>query len=183
MGSLINVGMVPGSELFVVADISKLRVYVDVPQRQVALVKHGDRAILQVPDRPGQQFTAVVNSSARAFNASSDAMRVQLIVDNDGGELFPGSYGTVTFSPTADVAGVGIPPSALIFNGKGTQIATLGADQKVVLQPVVIARDYGTVIQLEGVIDEDLRLINSPPDGLQNGQLVEIAKRAEVPSP
>lgn len=179
VGSLINVGMMPGSELFVVSDISKLRVFVDVPQRQVALVKQGDRAILEVPDRPGQQFTAVVGSSAKAFNASSGAMRVQLIVDNASGDLFPGSYGTVTFAPASSLAGLGIPPSALIFNGKGTQIATVDADLKVALRPVKIARDHGTVIELEGAVDNTARLINSPPDGLQDGQMVEIAKGAE----
>lgn len=60
IGSLINVGMTPGSELFVVSDVRRLRVYVSVPQRQLALIRPGGLAKIFVPERPGKSYAATV---------------------------------------------------------------------------------------------------------------------------
>jgi hypothetical protein len=46
---------------------------------------------------------------------------------------------------------------------------------KVVLKPVKIARDFGTSIEIgAGLLPTD-RIIESPPDGLLNGDLVKAA--------
>ncbi|HEY0334045.1 MAG TPA: efflux RND transporter periplasmic adaptor subunit, partial [Stenotrophomonas sp.] len=119
VGALINTGVTPGSELFVVSDLSRLRVYVSVPQRQVAAIKPGTHAQLTVPERPGQTFDATVQSSSQAIDTSSGAMLVQLAVDNTAGGLLPGAYATVRFDlPTTDQA-LGLPPSALIVGKDG----------------------------------------------------------------
>ena len=100
VGALINIGMTVGSELFVVSDVSRLRVYVSVPQRQLAWIKVGTRATLSVPERPGQTFDATVRSLAQAVDVETGAMRVQLSVENQRGDLLPGSFASVLFEGT-----------------------------------------------------------------------------------
>ncbi|NYE58857.1 RND family efflux transporter MFP subunit [Duganella sp. 1224] len=175
VGALISVGGAPGSELFVVSDISRLRVYVNVPQRQVAAIKVGDKAELSVPERPGKTYTATVQSLSQAINASSGAMLVQLTVQNDSRELLPGGYASIHFDAPLSSAALSIPPSALIFNKAGTQVATVGKDNRVVMKQITVGRDLGNVLEVASGIDRNDQVISNPPDGVATGDLVRVA--------
>ncbi|MYM25113.1 efflux RND transporter periplasmic adaptor subunit [Duganella sp. FT135W] len=175
VGALINVGGAVGSELFVVSDISRLRVYVNVPQRQVAAIKVGDKAELSVPERPGKTFTATVQSLSQAINASSGAMLVQLTVQNDNRELLPGGYASIHFDAPLASSALSIPPSALIFNKGGTQVATLGKDNHVVLKQITVGRDLGNALEVASGIDHNDQVIANPPDGVATGDAVRVA--------
>jgi RND family efflux transporter MFP subunit len=179
VGSLINVGMTRGSELFVVSDIQRLRVYVSVPQRQVALIRAGSQAQLIVPERPGKTYAATVQSLSQAVNTESGAMLVQLSVGNVSGELLPGAYANVRFETTGAPDGIGLPPSALIVGKSGVQIATVDASGRVQLKKVTIARDHGTVIELAEGVQRNDQVIANPPDGLASGDQVRIAGAAK----
>jgi RND family efflux transporter MFP subunit len=179
VGALIGVGGAQGGELFVVSDISKLRVYVSVPQRQVALVRNGGQAELSVPERPGRVFHATVRSMSEAINAGSGTMLAQLTVDNEDGELLPGGYATVRFPAPALSPGLSVPPGALIINQHGVRVAVLNDDNTVRLKPVTIARDLGNVIELAGGIGPGDRVVGNPPDGIASGDPVRVATAAK----
>ena len=174
VGALINSGSGPGQELFVVSDTKRLRVYVGVPQNYVAIIKRGTKARISVPEHPGRFYTATVESSSQAVNTASGSMLIQLAVDNAKAELLPGSFANVSLDLPRDVGALNIPPSALVFGKTGLQVATVGADNKVVLKRVSIARDLGKVIELAAGIAADDRVIESPPDGIANGDLVRV---------
>jgi RND family efflux transporter MFP subunit len=178
VGALINVGGSTGSELFVVSDISRLRVYVNVPQRQIAAIKVGDKAELTAPERPGKTYTATVQSLSQAINASSGAMLVQLTVQNDNRELLPGGYASIHFDAPLASSALSIPPSALIFNKSGTQVATLGKDSRVVMKQITVGRDLGNVLEVAGGIDRNDQVIANPPDGVATGDVVRVAAAA-----
>jgi RND family efflux transporter MFP subunit len=175
IGALINVGGAPGSELFVVSDVRKLRVYVNVPQRQVALVRAGSTVKISVPERPGKSYNAVVQSQAQSIAPGSGTMLVQLVADNAAGELLPGGFATVSFETTADASRMTLPPAALMFSKNGVHVATVTRDNRVLLKKVTIARDFGNVIELDSGLDRADRVIESPPDGIANGDLVRVA--------
>ena len=175
VGALINEGGGAGSELFVVSDISKLRVYVQVPQRQVAMIRVGSQARLSVPERAGQTYEATVQSLSQAIDTASGAMLVQLSVDNVQGELLPGAYAKVRFTPDGRSGGVSVPPGALIFGKDGPRAAVVDASNRVLVRPVVIGRDLGSVVLLYGGVGASDRVIDSPPDGIADGDAVVIA--------
>lgn len=183
VGALVNSGAsgTAGSELFVVSDLHKLRVYVQVPQRQVALIQPGSSATLNVPERPGQTYKATVQSLSQAINTSTGTMLIQLAVDNTGGQLLPGAYATVRFDIPATKDTVLVPPGALITGKNGTQVATVDAGNRIRLKPVTVARDMGNAIQLDGVTRAD-RIIDSPPDGVADGDVVKVAQAAPAPA-
>jgi RND family efflux transporter MFP subunit len=180
VGALVSVGGASGSELFVVSDIRKLRVYVNVPQRQVALIKPGSKATLSVPERPDASYSATVQSTAQAIAAGSGTMLVQLAVDNKNGELLPGAYANVRFDLPLDANTVSVPPGALMMGKDGVRVATLDAAGKVRIKKVTIGRDMGTVVQLAAGVARSDRIIDSPPDGLAEGDTVRIAQAAPV---
>jgi RND family efflux transporter MFP subunit len=183
VGALVSVGGAPGSELFTVSDIGRLRVYVSVPQVYVSVVKAGTKARLSVPENPGKFYAATVQSRAQAISAGSGSMLVQLTADNPEAELLPGEFATVGFDQPTTPGTLSIPPSALIFNKNGLSVGTVGADDKVVLKRVTVARDLGSSIEIATGLAPDDRVIESPPDGVANGDPVRVAAEGAPSKP
>ncbi|MBR0346403.1 MAG: efflux RND transporter periplasmic adaptor subunit [Rudaea sp.] len=175
VGALINVGGGAGQELFVVSDTSKLRVYVNVPQNYVPSVRPGTKATLSVPDQPDKSYAATVESSAQAVNAASGTTLMQLSVDNAAGELLPGGFANVRLAMAGKADALSVPGSALIFDAKGISVATVDANNKVVVKPVTIARDLGKVVEIGSGLTAADRVIENPPDGVVTGTEVRIA--------
>lgn len=176
VGALINAGSSGNGEaLFVVSDVRKLRVYVQVPQSYVPSIPAGATATLTVPEYPGRTFSAKVESSAQAVNAASGSTLVQLAVDNTDGQLMPGAFANVRFNVAADKSALTVPASALVFDDHGTRLATLGADDRVKFKTISILHDYGKSVEIASGVSTGDRVIDSPPDGLADGDHVQIA--------
>jgi membrane fusion protein, multidrug efflux system len=181
VGMLINAGGGSGPPMFVVSDISKLRVYVNVPQNYVPMVKVGAKGVITVPEYPNRTFPATVEASSQAVDVNSGTTRMQLVLDNAAGELLPGGYASVRLSLQRDSVPLHIPSSALIFNQKGLRVATVGAADKVVFKTVTIARDLGREIEIASGLSADDRIIVAPPDGLVDGDQVRVVGGGGVP--
>ena len=175
IGQLINVGATGGAELFVVSETEKLRVYVNVPQNYVPSVPSGTKATIRVPEHPGKTYTGTVEASAQSVDPSTGTTLMQIIVDNSAGELMPGDYASIHLQAAPAANMLSVPSSAVIFDAKGLTIATVGADNRVLLKPVTIGRDLGAD-------DRDRvrasrrgdQVIQNPPDGVASGDLVHI---------
>lgn len=183
VGALINAGGGSGPPMFVVSDISKLRVYVNVPQNYVPSIKIGAKAVITVPEYPTRTFQATVEASSQSVDVASGTTRMQLGLDNSGGELMPGGYASVRLNLQRDSVPLHIPASALIFNQSGLRVATVGPDDKVQFKTVTIARDLGREIELSSGLSAEDRIIVAPPDGLADGDQVRIAGAASRSRP
>ena len=175
VGALINAGGGSGPAMFVVSDISKLRVYVNVPQTYVPAIKIGAKAVISMPEYPNRTFAATVEASSQSVDVNSGTTRMQLALDNSGGELMPGGYANVRLNLQRDRVPLHIPASALIFNQNGLRVATVGSDDKVLFKTVTIARDLGREIELASGLSPEDRVIVAPPDGLADGDQVRVA--------
>jgi RND family efflux transporter MFP subunit len=183
VGALINAGGSSGPPMFVISDISKLRVYVNVPQNYVPAVRLGAKAVIGVPEYPNRTFPATVEASSQAVDVNSGTTRMQLGLDNSSGELMPGGYASVRLSlQREDATPLHIPSSALIFNQKGLRVATVGPDSKVVFKTVTIARDLGRDIELASGLSPDDRVIVAPPDGIADGDEVRVVGNKGKPA-
>ena len=100
VGALINAGG-GGPPMFVVSDISKLRVYVSVPQSYVPNIPVGTKAHIVVPEYPGRRFPAVVEASAQSVEIASGTTRMQLVVDNSNKRADDGRLHQCDFRPAA----------------------------------------------------------------------------------
>jgi RND family efflux transporter MFP subunit len=178
IGALINVGAAGGAQLFVVSETGKLRVYVNVPQNYVPSVPPGTKATISVPEHPGKTYSGTVEYSSQAVNPSSGTTLMELIVDNAAGEMMPGDYASIHLQMATVAHVLSVPSSALIFDAKGLSVAIVGADNRVLLKPVSIERDLGTIIELASGLSASDRVIEIPPDGIGNGALVRLAAAA-----
>ena len=175
VGALINAGGGSGLPMFVISDISKLRVYVSVPQNYVPAIRIGAKAVIAVPEYPSRTFLATVEASSQSVDVGSGTTRMQLGLDNADGALMPGGYAGVRLSLQRDTVPLHIPASALIFNQSGLRVATVGPDDKVLFKTVAIARDLGRDIELASGLSAEDRVIVAPPDGIADGDPVRVA--------
>jgi len=174
VGALINAGGGTGPAMFVISDITKLRVYVNVPQNFVPSIKIGAKAVITVPEYPTRTFEATVEASAQSVDVASGTTRMQLALDNAKGELMPGSYANVRLALQRDGVPLNIPASALIFNRNGLRVATVGTDGKILFKTVTISRDLGRTIELASGLSPEDRIIVTPPDGIADGDQVRV---------
>jgi membrane fusion protein, multidrug efflux system len=174
VGALINAGGSTGPAMFVISDIKKLRVYVNVPQSYVPEIKMGAKAVISVPEYQTRTFAGTVEASSQAVDVNSGTTQMQIVLDNSAGELMPGGYANVRLNLQHDGVPLNIPSSALIFDQSGLRVATVGADDRVVLKTVTIARDLGRNIELASGVSADDRIITAPPDGVANGDQVRV---------
>lgn len=167
-----------GEALFVVSSVKRLRVYVNVPQNYAAGIQPGTRAKIAVPEHADRTYNASVEASARAVTAASGTTLMQMSVDNTANELLPGGYAEVRIDMPQNVTTLSIPASALIFDGNGMRVATVGSDGRVHLKNVTIASDEGRTVAIGSGLGADDLVVNSPPDGIADGAEVRIAKPA-----
>ena len=100
------------------------------------------------------------------------------MVDNASGELMPGAFANTRIELPVDLQALSIPAGALIFDQKGLRVATVDADSKVMLKPITISPDLGQVVEIATGLAATDRIIDSPPDGLLNGDPVRVVTPA-----
>ncbi|MDB6092355.1 MAG: efflux transporter periplasmic adaptor subunit [Gammaproteobacteria bacterium] len=181
IGALINAGQ--GTPLFTVADIRKLRVYVQVPQLYASSTTPGLGADLTFAERPGKTYPAQVVSTANALDPTSRTLQVELLVDNANGELFPGAYADVHFKlpPGADT--LRLPANTFLFRSTNLQVAVVGADHRVTLKSVTTGRDFGTSMDVLSGLSAGEDVVVNPPDSITSGALVRLVQPPSSSAP
>jgi RND family efflux transporter MFP subunit len=179
IGALINsgsgIGGGSGPELFRVADIQNVRVFMKVPQRMASPIRVGMKAELHLPQYPDKVFTAPVATTSHAVNVASRTMLVEMHAENPDGVLQPGTFAEVHLKVPSDPSVMRIPSSALLFRQHGLEVAVVGPDDKIALKHVALGRNLDSDVEvLQGLSASD-RVVNSPPDSLTGGDVVQIA--------
>lgn len=182
IGQLIDAGSSagPGKELFDIAAIGVLRVYVDVPQVDSNLVHRGLAVDLTLPEFANRRFQGTLVHTADAIDPASRTLLVEVDVNNASGQLLPGAYAEAHFKIPANKSVCLLPVTTLIFRSAGLQVATVNSDRKVVLKGIQLGRDFGTVVEVVSGITPDDQVIVNPPDSLVSGETVRPVTPAAV---
>jgi RND family efflux transporter MFP subunit len=171
IGALISNGNT--QQLFKLAQIDLLRVYVDVPETYSNDMVAGVPADLHVAEFPNRTFEGKVVRTAGAIDPTSRTLLTELDVPNPKGEIMPGAYAEVGFHLKTAVPKLIVPSNALIFRSAGSQVAVVENDHAR-LRNVTIGRDFGTSLEIvSGLSDKDEVILN-PPDSLSDGQPVSV---------
>jgi len=174
IGALINAGSSGvGKELFHLASIARLRVYVAVPQANAASAVPGASADVTLPEHPERVYRGRVARTANAIEPASRTLRVEADVDNPDGTLLPGSYVQVHLKLPGQANAVTVPVSATLFRAEGLNVAAVRNGHATLL-PIVVGRDYGNELEVVSGLRPEEELIVNPPDALVNGQAVQV---------
>lgn len=175
IGALINAGNGGmNQELFDLARIDPIRVYVDVPEIYAPFIRHGVRGTIELASLPGQQFVGEVERTADAIDPTTRTLRTEIDVPNPKDVLLPGGFAQVRFAVDVTTPRLSVPVNALLFRADGTRAAIVDSNGKIHLQPVVIGRDYGTDVEIIGGLQPTDTIVLNPPDSLEEGQQVQV---------
>src|SRR5262249_51505520 len=181
----------PGAVLFTFMQMDRVRVLIDVPQRDVALLNareqnpnpdgKGDPVTLTIPalaDAPSRgRFEGAITRVSRSLDPVTRTMRAEIEMPNPDLELRPGMFGTasVLVEERSDV--LTVPASALVRRGEGlvevyvvTGVSGEGRGRRggVRARPVVLGLDDGKEVEIR--------------EGLRAGELV-VARATGVIRP
>jgi membrane fusion protein (multidrug efflux system) len=175
IGDLISATSESSPALFTVADTSKMRLYVRIPQSYASSIKPGMSVDLSVLEHPGVTYKATLLGSSASVNQASGALLAQFEAPNPNGALLPGDYAEVNLPVSVNTRLVTVPATVLIFRADGPQIAVLGADNRVQLRDVHIGMDLGDTLEIDHGLQPGDRIIDHPPDSLAQGDPVRVA--------
>ncbi len=176
-GALINAGaQTTGKELFDIARVDPLRVFVNVPQAYAPSIKTGMKATITLQEFPGQKFAGSIARTADAIDPATRTLLSEVDVPNRDGKLLPGSFGQVHFAAGTNIPRLTVPVNTMLFRAEGPRVAVVDQDGKVHLRSITIGRDFGASLEILGGIDPMDRVIMNPADSLEEGQQVHIAK-------
>jgi len=190
IGVLINAGSTttPSQELFHIAAVDRLRVFVAVPEVYAPAARPGAQATLTLDAFPGRTFRGTLVRTANAIDLTARTLLVEVDVDNPRRELLPGAYVFVHLQLPKEVRSVTIPVNTLIFRAQGLQVAVV-RDGQAKLVPVTIGRDHGTFVEIASGLEPSDQVIVAPSDSLTSGTPVRIGGTArptahsQAPSP
>ena len=180
VGQLIDSGSGGGNsrELFHIAAVNPLRVYVNVPQFNSPEIRPGLHADLVLSEFAGRKFTGTVVRSSGAIDSSTRTLLTEVDVDNSANLLKPGGYVEVHLKLPSPVNTFTLPVNATIFRSAGLQVAIVKNGKTISLIPVTPGRDFGTDIEIVAGLKGDESVVLNPSDSFTEGQTVRLAEPA-----
>lgn len=180
VGALIDPGASGGTarELFHIASMDRLRLFVTVPQGHARSATPGLAAAITLAELPARTFPATLVRTAQTIDQATRTLLTEFEVPNPGGELLPGAYAEVRIKLPAPTTTLVLPVNALLFRSEGLRAAVVHGGNRVALVPITLGRDYGTEVEvLSGLAADDV-IVVSPPDSLVDGQEVRVVRQA-----
>jgi membrane fusion protein, multidrug efflux system len=171
------------ADLFSVADIHKMRLFVSVPQDYADMLKPGLEATFTLPQYPGRKFKATLLTSAKAFNPQTRTVVTELVAENPDHLIWPGTYATVQFVVPTNRSVLVVPEQALLFRDQGMQLAVVDSSDKVHLQDVKLGLNLGQNVQVLSGLKPADRIIVNPSAGTLEGEKVQIVSGAPGVAP
>ncbi|HVO22192.1 MAG TPA: efflux RND transporter periplasmic adaptor subunit [Candidatus Margulisiibacteriota bacterium] len=115
------------------ADLSKLRVYIYLPEDETSLIRVGMPATLTLREFPGRQFTGTVTRFSKALDLATRTMLTEVDLDNPNHELYPGMYADVSLELARHPDVLQVPVTAVetekgrsfVYVVKGDRLARL----------------------------------------------------------
>jgi RND family efflux transporter MFP subunit len=177
--NIVGGGSSTSTNLFTIAQIDRLRIFVNVPQANVDGIKIGLPAEIRLPEQPKKTYHGRIARTARVVDATSRTMKAEVDLPNPGYVLSPGRYAQVTLVIPQATPAILLPNTVLIINSEGTHVMLVLPDNTLKYIPVTPGRDNGEDVEiLNGLKINDVVVTNAT-DSLKVGQKVKILDQAE----
>jgi RND family efflux transporter MFP subunit len=178
IGALINAGAGgQPQELFHMAAVDKLRVYVALPEVDLRAAQDGAKAALTLDEFPGETFQGIIVRNSDSIDAASRTLNVEVDVNNPGDRIKTGAYVFVHFripdNQSRSTESLIIPANTLLFRSEGLRVGVVRNNQAQ-LVPITIGRDYGSSVEVVAGLNPTDQVIVNPSDSLTTGTAVQI---------
>jgi RND family efflux transporter MFP subunit len=183
-GTLINAGNggTATKEMFDLAQIDPMRVFVAVPQSYSPSIHSGLKACLTLTELSQKNFCGQVVRTANSIDPATRTLLTEVDVPNPAGTLLPGAYAEVHFDVKVTAQRLSLPINAVLFRPDGSMAAVVGQDNRIELKKITIGRDFGNALEILQGVDPADRVVINPPDALEQGEQVNIAAQTAAPA-
>ena len=181
IGALIGSGA-SAKELFHIASMNRLRIFVSVPQLYARSAQPDTPADITVQELPGQKFNGRVARTAQSIDPNSRTLLVEIDLDNPKETILPGSFAQVHLKLPTSATTFRLPVNTLIFRSEGLRVATV-KDGTVSLLPIALGRDFGSTVEVVSGLTGAESIVVNPPDSLAEGQRVNVAPEPQQKRP
>ncbi|GAC1355255.1 MAG: efflux RND transporter periplasmic adaptor subunit [Acidobacteriaceae bacterium] len=181
LGALIDAGSAGSTpkELFHLAAMNQIRVYVPVPEVYAADIAAGAKAYLTLDEFPGETFEGVISRNSSVIDPASRTLNVEVDVPNPKGKLLPGAYVFVHFKTSTHPNGFTLPSNTLLFRSEGLRVGVV-RNGRVQLVPITITHDAGSLVEIRSGLQASDQVILDPSDSLADGQEVHVGVQKAV---
>jgi len=136
----------PQTELYMIADLSRVWTYVDVYEYELPWIKVGDEADMRLASLPGETFTGKITYIYPYLEAKTRTIKVRLEFDNPGLKLKPDMFADVNIHASKQVNAIVIPSEAVLRTGSRNAVFVVRGPGKY--EP----RDVKLGISSEGLV-------------------------------
>lgn len=164
----------PRKPLFVVSDLSRVRVHVAVPENDAPLVKKGAPALLRLRSLPGK-LNGQVTRTSRTLDERTRTILVEVVLDNPENKLLPGMYGEMEITLKQKPKALVLPAPAVRYDSKGNaSVYVLNTDNTVRIVPVATGIDIGDETEITTGLGPEDRVVGPTIGRLKSGQKVQV---------
>jgi RND family efflux transporter MFP subunit len=171
-GAVVN----PGTQLFELVNVSKLKLAITVNEMQVANLKVGDKVSVKASVFPDRTFGGTVTFIApKADNSLNFPVEIE-IASNPNSMLKAGMYGTAVFNFGNTPPVVVVPRSAFVGSVSSNQVFVVENGATARLRNVVAGRVMGDKVEVLQGLNEGETIITSGQINLADGSKISPIK-------
>lgn len=159
--------------LFGLARTDSMLAQANVPEDSIGSISENQTAEVSTREYPGKVFYGKVFHVSGALDMNSRTLLVEVKIPNQNNALIPGMFAQIKFLGTVRGSTIRIPATGLIFDAKGTRVATVTSDDLLHFVPVKLGRDFGGEIEVLEGLSGDETLVTNPDDTLTEGEKVK----------
>jgi membrane fusion protein (multidrug efflux system) len=163
--------------VFRIVDNSHLEAVLNVPERELATLKAGQRVSMAVDALPGKPFTGVIDRVSPVVDSGSGTFRVVCAFDGAGDTLRPGMFGRIQIVYDSRQDALTIPRTALLEDEGETAVYTV-RDKKAVRVPVTLGYVNGELAEIRAGLREGEPVITAGKVAVRDGTEVQVLNGA-----
>jgi len=153
--------VVPGMDLYMIADLSRIWIEGEVFEKDLSLVREGQVASVMIDAYPGEVFMGVVTYVYPTVSLESRTGRIRVELANPDLKLRPGMYANIGLeSPVREEALV-VPRSAVHATGEHAYVFVRGADDVLSAREVTTGLASGQEIEILNGVEEGEQVVSS----------------------
>lgn len=166
----------PGTQLFELVDISRLKLQVTVSEAVVAQVKEGDQVNIRVSVFPDKEYTGRISFIAPKADATLN-FPLEIELNSNPEQLVrAGMYGTAIFKAPARNSAILIPRSAFVGSVNSNQVFVVTKDSTASLRKIIAGRVLGDRVEVLQGLNQGDQVITSGQINLNEGTRISIVK-------
>ena len=147
-GQYVNSGA--ADPVYVIGDLSTVWMVAFVRETDAASVSVGQDMAFNVLALPNKTLSARINYVSTAIDAASRRLLVRATIDNKDGALKPEMFANVTIYSPSDHPAIGVPKTALIYEGDQVRIWVAHEDKTIELRHIKAGLANGDLVEVIG---------------------------------